>query len=61
MGLLDWAAAVKCTGDATVLPGAGEQTVIPMVLAAQPEDVGGGVLVLPNMSAISAAAAAAPG
>jgi hypothetical protein len=41
IGSVDFAAAVKRTGESTVLPEFGEQTLTPTVVAVQPE--GGGV------------------
>jgi hypothetical protein len=59
----DLAAAVNVTGDETVLPDVGEQTVTPTVEAVQPDGVGVGVgdELLPNISFMSMALAAAPG
>ena len=54
-GMWFLAAATKWTGDATVLPAAGEHTVTPVVVAVQPLDEA------PNISAISAELAAIPG
>ena len=60
MGCVDFAAATKWTGDATVLPAAGEHTVTPVTVAVQPEGGGGGGVV-PNKSLISAELPAMPG
>ena len=64
IGFPDLAAALKLTGEVEVLPGMGEHTVTPMVVAVQPEGEGVGVGVgveAPNMSAMAGALEAAPG
>ena len=43
IGSVDFAAALKCTGEATVLPEAGEQTFTPTTAVVHPVGVGVGV------------------
>jgi hypothetical protein len=63
--LFDFAAALNVTGDESVLPGVGAQMVTPIVEALHEPGVGvgvgDGVELVPNMSFISMALAAAPG
>ena len=75
MGRVDFAAAANVTGEAMVLPAAGEQTVTPTVAAVHPEGFGVGEGVglgegvgdglglgeVVNASAMSSAVEAAPG
>ena len=44
IGRVDFAAAVKRTGELTLLPGAGEHTFTPTVVAMQPAGVGVGAV-----------------